>query len=55
VIRNSTFTGNVGKDRGGAITAVGQGSVDVTNCTFIDNEALGATPEKRAGSGGGIY
>lgn len=54
-MENSTFTGNVGKDRGGAIAAIGQGSVDVQNCTFFGNEAFGATPGRRSGSGGALY
>lgn len=54
-VENSTFAGNVGKDRGGAIAAIGQGSVDVRNCTFFANEAIGASPERRAGSGGAVY
>lgn len=54
-VGNSTFNGNVGKDRGGAIAAFGQGYVDLTNCTFYGNEAFGASPDRRAGSGGAIY
>lgn len=52
---NSTFFGNVARDYGGAIAAWGEGSVDIENCTFYSNEALGVSSDRRAGSGGAVY
>ena len=54
-IRNSSFIGNLAQDRGGAILAEGSGSVEVSNCTFERNEAVGLGNYRRAGSGGSIF
>eukprot|EP00752_Nemacystus_decipiens_P008481 g7578.t1 len=54
-VHNSTFEGNVAENRGGAIASVGEGEVELSNCTFVGNEAVGAGDYRRAGSGGAVY
>lgn len=54
-VRNSTFEGNIAENHGGAIASFGEGEVELSNCTFVGNEAVGAGDYRRAGSGGAVY
>ncbi|CBJ48868.1 conserved unknown protein [Ectocarpus siliculosus] len=54
-VRNSTFIGNVAENHGGAISSWGQGELEVSNCSFVGNEAVGAGSYRRAGAGGAVY
>ncbi|CAM9853921.1 unnamed protein product, partial [Ectocarpus sp. 12 AP-2014] len=39
-VRNSTFIGNIAENHGGAISSWGQGELEVSNCSFVGNEAV---------------
>ncbi|CAN0380253.1 unnamed protein product, partial [Ectocarpus fasciculatus] len=54
-VRNSTFIGNVAENHGGAISSWGQGELELSNCSFVGNEAVGVGSYRRAGAGGAVY
>lgn len=54
-VMNSTFEGNIAANRGGAIASWGHGEVELSNCSFVGNEAVGKGDDRRAGSGGAVY
>lgn len=54
-VKNSTFEGNIAENHGGAIASWGEGEVELSNCSFVGNEAVGTGDYRRAGTGGAVY
>ncbi len=54
-IRNTTFSGNVADQGGGAISAVSNSTVNLTNVTVTGNTADANQDAENTGDGGGLY